>query len=94
MQLSPGKQARLEPILPARTLISPLAEGNFALDLANGTSWASQFVCGPENTLVGHAVDELFATDSSRYNPLVLQGPAGVGKSHLAWGIARRFEEV
>jgi chromosomal replication initiator protein len=80
--------------VPARTLISPLAEGTFALDLANGTSWASQFVCGPENALVGHAVEELFTADGCRYNPLVLHGPAGVGKSHLAWGVTRRFEEL
>ena len=77
--------------VPDRALITPLAEGSFALALANGVSWAGRYLAGPENALLLRAIDDLFARQSYPYNPLVLHGPSGVGKSHLAHGIARRF---
>lgn len=53
------------------------------------------FVAGEENRLAVFAVRRLLAGDgiattASLFNPLVLIGPAGSGKSHLARGIARR----
>jgi len=66
-----------------------LADGCFALDFANGTTWASRFLGGPENQLMKHAIGEICAGQVSQYNPLVLCGPSGVGKSHLVLGLAQ-----
>lgn len=66
---------------------------------------ATDFVVGPENQLAVPAVERLLASadeaDSpaefgsaelgSVFNPLVLFGPTGVGKSHLARGVARHW---
>jgi len=62
------------------------------------------FVAGPENRLATVAIEQLLATDtltgddpaaaSPRFNPLVLMGPTGSGKSHLARGIARHFYQL
>jgi len=51
------------------------------------------FYAGPENALVAEAVRRLLAGESPyTYSPLLIVGPEGVGKSHLARGLARRFE--
>ncbi|HVU88327.1 MAG TPA: DnaA/Hda family protein [Pirellulales bacterium] len=85
--------------MPDRALVTPLAEGSFALALsnqtgANGTGWCSRFLAGPENALLVTAVGDLFTAPADSYNPLILHGPTGVGKSHLAHGIAERFAQV
>jgi chromosomal replication initiator protein len=49
-----------------------------------------EFVAGPENRLAKVAVQAALA-DEPGYNPLVLTGPAGSGKSHLARGIAAEY---
>jgi chromosomal replication initiator protein len=41
------------------------------------------FVMGASNQLAVHAADTVVAEPSVRYNPLVLFGPSGVGKTHL-----------
>ncbi len=56
------------------------------------------FVAGPENRLATVAIERLLAADqgaaaSPCFNPLVLTGPTGSGKSHLARGIARHFHQ-
>ena len=76
--------------MPPGALLSPLDEGGFALDLANGLTWSSRFVAGPENALLAHAVGDVCARPGCPYNPLVLYGPTGIGKSHVAHGLARR----
>ena len=50
------------------------------------------FIVGPENQLVAQAASSFLETPSI-YNPLVLVGPPGVGKSHLALGLASRWRE-
>ena len=54
------------------------------------------FVSGPENRLASMAIKRLLSAEdiesaSLVFNPLVLIGPSGSGKSHLARGIARHF---
>lgn len=50
---------------------------------------AAEFVIGPENRLVAAAADAFFQGRSQHYSPLVIYGPSGSGKSHLAQGLAR-----
>ncbi|MBI2407532.1 MAG: ATP-binding protein, partial [Gemmatimonadetes bacterium] len=42
------------------------------------------FEVGASNQLAVHAADAVVAEPAHRYNPLVLYGPSGVGKTHLA----------
>ena len=51
------------------------------------------FFGGGENRLVQAAVEELLRSSNPPYNPLVLCGPSGSGKSLLAGGIAGRWTE-
>ncbi len=54
------------------------------------------FVAGPENRLVVVAIESLLNNNSRSVNfsPLVLLGPTGCGKSHLAGGIANHLDVV
>jgi chromosomal replication initiator protein len=54
----------------------------------------ARFVCGPENRLVAEAVDSLLHRSPSPYSPLVLCGPPGTGKSHIARGVARHWRST
>jgi len=47
-----------------------------------------EFIAGPENRLAGLALRAVLEASTSDYNPLVLYGPPGSGKSHLARGTA------
>ena len=49
---------------------------------------ALEFFAGPENCLVEPAVLGILGRRLTPFNPLVLYGPSGTGKSHLARGIA------
>ena len=60
------------------------------------------FFVGPENRLVEVVVRTILEEDASqgatssskpplRYNPIVLFGPSGTGKSHLAFGLAAAY---
>lgn len=55
----------------------------------------SAFVAGPENRIVAATVNRLLKGESSpRYMPqlLVLFGPTGVGKTHLARGLVQHWQ--
>ena len=43
----------------------------------------SDFEVGPSNQLAVHAADTVIEEPGKKYNPLVIYGPAGVGKTHL-----------
>jgi chromosomal replication initiator protein len=45
------------------------------------------FAVGPSNDMVMTAVREVVSQPGKRYNPLVLVGPSGRGKSHLLHGL-------
>ncbi len=60
--------------------------------------FVSDFIAGPENELAVAALDRLLSggkleTAAELFNPLVLLGPSGTGKSHLARGVARHWRE-
>ena len=64
-----------------------------SLDGEHGNPVAlNEFFAGPENLLVEPAVQSVLGRRSTRYNPLVLYGPSGTGKSHLARGIATAWK--
>ena len=52
-----------------------------------------EFVAGPENRLVEPAVQGVLNHRPTPYNPLVLYGPSGTGKSHLARGLATAWKD-
>jgi chromosomal replication initiator protein len=47
-----------------------------------------EFVAGPENALAATAIRPYLEQAATAFNPLVLYGPHGSGKSHLAYGLA------
>ena len=53
-----------------------------------GTAALGNFLAGPENRLVEVAVRAVAAKTANGYNPLVIYGPSGTGKSHIAAGMA------
>lgn len=50
------------------------------------------FEVGASNQLAVHAADAVVAEPAQRYNPLVLYGPSGVGKTHLANAIGNALQ--
>jgi chromosomal replication initiator protein len=54
----------------------------------DGPATVGPFFAGRENLLVEPAVEEVLCRRPAVYNPLVLYGPSGTGKSHLARGMA------
>lgn len=53
-----------------------------------GEAAAGHFLAGPENRLVEVAVRSVIDEPDASFNPLVLCGPSGSGKSHVAQGLA------
>ena len=51
------------------------------------------FLAGPENDLLETAVRGVLDRSVARYNPLVLYGPSGTGKSHLARGLLAAWRD-
>lgn len=49
----------------------------------------ADFIVGPENQLTGSIISALLNHDPAWYSPLVLYGPSGTGKSHLAQCVAQ-----
>lgn len=49
------------------------------------------FFVGPENRLVELAVWTVLENPGTQYNPLVFAGATGLGKSHLAYGLAAAY---
>ena len=52
-----------------------------------------EFFAGPENSLIEAAVCGVLGRQPTPYNPLVLYGRSGTGKSHLARGLAATWKE-
>jgi len=76
--------------IPIRGQDTPRNNGNgaahpFTLD---------RFFAGPENALVEVAIESVLNERASRFNPLLLCGRPGTGKSHLACGMAAQWRRV
>lgn len=54
--------------------------------------FSSRFFVGPENSLL-NVIWNSVSQRKSRYNPVVLYGPSGVGKTHFIGALARRFRD-
>ncbi len=68
---------------------------NFQGDLNPPPAFAlDRFVAGPENALAELAVRSVLNNQGSRYNPLVLCGPQGTGKTHLACGMTVQWRRM
>ena len=50
------------------------------------------FVAGPENRLAEVAIGDLLGQPGSLYSPMVLYGPSGAGKTHLALAVVARWK--
>ncbi len=53
----------------------------------------AEYVAGAENRLADHALRAFMQRDAACYSPLVVYGPHGAGKSHLARGLAAWWSE-
>jgi len=90
---------------PAHRISARMSDGVLQLDLPRSdVPWSPSaalpaFVAGPENALVLHPVERLLQGDNLAeaarlYNPLVLVGPSGNGKSQLARAIVRHWRRT
>jgi chromosomal replication initiator protein len=50
------------------------------------------FVAGPENRLLAHAIEAILELPGVDYNPLVLYGRSGTGKTHLAHTLCAQWK--
>jgi chromosomal replication initiator protein len=53
-----------------------------------------EFVAGPENSLAATALAPFLRQSPSGFNPLVIYGPHGSGKTHLAHGLADWWQRL
>ncbi len=74
--------------LPGR----PLDSGAGPSRSQKTTATLRQFVAGTENHLAAVAVHWLLEDGADLYNPVLLYGPSGTGKSHLALGLAAAWK--
>lgn len=84
-------------MLDGTLLIDGVLQFDFpACGVASPPGRDASFVVGPENLLAAAPLEALLSggrlTDiAQRFNPLVLVGPSGSGKSHVACGLVRTF---
>ena len=69
----------------------PLAGDSSSQDGQRGPT-TLEFFAGPENCLIEPAVAGVLGRQPTPYNPLLLYGPSGTGKSHLARGLAATWK--
>ena len=72
----------------ASSLSSPVIVGN-TLTSARPPRRLDDFVTGPSNQLAHAAAQEMVHTAGTAFNPLLIHGGVGLGKTHLLEGVAR-----
>lgn len=73
-------------------LPGPMPNGDPSAQDGHRSSTPLEFFAGPENCLVEPAVSGVLGRQPTPYNPLVLYGPSGTGKSHLARGLVATWK--
>ena len=71
----------------------PMARQAGSEDDHNGRAVVGHFFAGPENQLLEPAIHGVLQRRPALYNPLVLHGPSGTGKSHLARGLLAAWRD-
>jgi chromosomal replication initiator protein len=66
----------------------PLRPASACCNQPDSTSF---FIAGPENQLLGEALRSILDDSPSPYNPLLLYGVPGTGKTHLVQGLCRHW---
>src|SRR5262249_22925676 len=82
--------------LPALSLAAarPRSAGLAALgDTGRVARRLQDFVTGPGNWVAHAAAKEMVESGGTAFNPLVIHGSIGMGKSHLLEGLGRAFKE-
>jgi chromosomal replication initiator protein len=101
-----GRSETLRPALAIPWTDPALVQSVISIPLGNGSAAASaaakrerpslavfdEFIVGPENRLASIAVKAIFEERTHGVTPLVLYGPTGTGKTHLALGLAEWWE--
>jgi chromosomal replication initiator protein len=83
--------------LDGTLLIDGVLQFDFpASGVASPPGRGASFVVGPENLLAAAPLESLMSSSdltdiAERFNPLVLVGPSGSGKSHIACGLVRTW---
>jgi chromosomal replication initiator protein len=82
-----SSRSKMQPLAAAiAPAIDPAASNNEA---PRNEQDCADFIVGPENQLTGSIILMLLNQDPAWYSPLVLYGPSGTGKSHLAQCVAQ-----
>lgn len=71
----------------AEELVDKAMAGEMPPSGPNANFTRAGFDVGRSNQLAVHAADEVIAAPGVRYNPLLIAGPSGVGKTHLLHAI-------
>ncbi|MCC7194834.1 MAG: ATP-binding protein [Gemmatimonadaceae bacterium] len=71
----------------AEDLVERALSGQTPPAAPNASFQREGFDVGPSNQLAAHAADEVVAAPGATYNPLLIHGPSGVGKTHLLHAI-------
>lgn len=76
-----------ERLQEAEDLVEKALAGDVPPTGPNASFTRAGFDAGSSNQLAVHAADEVIASPGKKYNPLMLAGPSGVGKTHLLHAI-------
>lgn len=71
----------------AEDLVERALSGQTPPAAPNASFQREGFDVGSSNQLAAHAADEVVAAPGATYNPLLIHGPSGVGKTHLLHAI-------
>ncbi len=72
--------------------VGPRAENRPEEKAGHAEGAIKHFLAGPENCLLTVVVHSVLEERPNGYNPIVLYGPSGTGKSHLALGLAAAWK--
>ena len=80
-----------ERLAEAESLVTKAMEGATPPPGPSPEFARDQFEVGPSNQLAVRAADAVIEEPGKKYNPLVIHGPSGVGKTHLAQAIGNEI---